>query len=197
MLTSSSATSPGRGGGGRSNSSAPRSCPPELRDLRERVAKPSGDLVPQGGGTPRQHLKLLALQRDREKAHGAPEHRVLVRQGPGAFGRGAHDPAPPLRKIRVPAPVSAHHGRDEVEGGGGRRSTSVIVTEPVAPDCLDEGGVGGAQVVPWKVRTAVGRVSDVCLEEGVAEREAKGANVRRCWSRESTFNGAERPEYNC
>ena len=44
----------------------------------------------------------------------------------------------------MPAPVIARHSRGEVEGVVGRRRAAAIVTKTVAPDCLDEGGAGGA-----------------------------------------------------
>ena len=101
-----------------------------------------------------------------------------VRLGPRAFGCCTDCSAPPLGECRVPTTTSAHHGRDQVEGGVLRRAASVICTETVTPNSLEEGGAGGSQSGPRDILAAFGRVGDGDLEEGVPGREAEGANVR-------------------
>ena len=102
-------------------------CAPEFGRFRERVAEPPGHLVCQGWGTPCKDLKLLPLKRDREETNCPPKHRVRVRLGARAFSCCAYYPSPPLGECRMPTTISAHHGRDQVEGGVGRRATTVIV----------------------------------------------------------------------
>ena len=78
----------------------------------------------------------------------------------------------------MPTTISAHHRRDQVEGGVLRRAACIVSTETDAPDSLDEGGAGCVQSAPRDITSAFGRVGDGDLEEGVPEREAEGANVR-------------------
>ena len=153
-------------------------CAPEFGRFRERVAEPPGHLVCQGWGTPCKDLKLLPLKRDREETNCPPKHRVRVRLGARAFSCCAYYPSPPLGECRMPTTISAHHGRDQVEGGVGRRATTVIGTEAVAPNGFQEGGAAGSQSGPRDIHPAFGRVGDGDLEEGVPERETERANVR-------------------
>ena len=78
----------------------------------------------------------------------------------------------------MPTTIRAHHGWDQVEGSVRWRATCVIVTEAVALNGFEEGGAGASQSGPRDIRTAVGRVGDGDLEEGVPERETEGPNVR-------------------
>ena len=144
-------------------------CTPEFGRFRERVAEPPGHLVCQGWGTPCKDLKLLPLKRDREETNCPPKHRVRVCLGARAFSCCAYYPSPPLGECRMPTTISAHHGRDQVEGGVWRRATTVIGTEAVAPNGFQEGGAAGSQSGPRDIHPAVGRVGDGDLEEGVPE----------------------------
>ena len=78
----------------------------------------------------------------------------------------------------MPTTISAHHGWDEVEGSVRRWASSVVITETVAPNGLEEGGAGASQSGPRNILAAFGRVGDGDLEEGVPERETKSTHVR-------------------
>ena len=127
--------------------SSPKHCrfrgrSPELWNLGEWAPQSAVHLVVQRGSTPGEDLEVLPLERDREEANRAPEHALSRRQRSRPLCRSANCPYPPLCKFRVPTAVGDDHGRDQLVGRVGRRSSTVMPCEPSAPCFLVESTVG-------------------------------------------------------